>query len=46
MALNPDVKDGNNKTLLSCAAEYWYEVVVKLLLARDGVDPGSKEIYD
>ncbi|OBT90377.1 hypothetical protein VE02_00774 [Pseudogymnoascus sp. 03VT05] len=38
----PNAKDSNERTPLSYTAEDAHEVVVKLLLAADGVDPSSK----
>jgi ankyrin repeat protein len=34
---DPDSKDSNGQTPLTCAARYGHEAVVKLLLAKDGV---------
>ncbi|KAI9781882.1 MAG: hypothetical protein M1839_005676 [Geoglossum umbratile] len=42
---NPDLEDSSRRTPLSWAAERGHEAVVKLLLAKDGVDINSKDSY-
>jgi ankyrin repeat protein len=38
-------KDSHKRTALSLAAENGYEAVIKLLLAKEGIDPSSTDKY-
>jgi ankyrin repeat protein len=42
-SINPDSKDRNSQTPLSCAAGNGHDIVVKILLATDGINPDSKD---
>ena len=41
--IDPDIKDTDDRTPLSCAVENEYEAVMKLLLTTDDISPDFKD---